>query len=44
MGPELLGRISARRAELDELQGQPAKQLAKTRAELDELARLRAGS
>lgn len=35
--PELLERITARRAELDELEEQ-AKQLAEVRAERDELA------
>ncbi|WP_199829726.1 hypothetical protein [Streptomyces sp. MMG1121] len=38
MDPELLERISARRAELDELEEHPAKQLAEVRAERDELA------
>ncbi|WP_244189839.1 hypothetical protein [Streptomyces incarnatus] len=38
MDPELLERIIARRAELDELEEQPAKQLAEVRAERDELA------
>ncbi|MDX2606193.1 hypothetical protein PV379_05855 [Streptomyces caniscabiei] len=38
LDPELLKRITARRAELDELAGQPAKQLAEVRAERDELA------
>ncbi|MGY3676884.1 hypothetical protein [Streptomyces sp. TE33382] len=38
LGPELLERITARRAELDELEEQPAKQLAEVRAERDELA------
>ncbi|GHH00172.1 hypothetical protein [Streptomyces rubradiris] len=38
LGPELLERITARRAELDELEDQPAKQLAEVRAERDELA------
>ncbi|MFD7628980.1 hypothetical protein ACFV7Q_23605 [Streptomyces sp. NPDC059851] len=36
--PELLEWITARRAELDELEEQLAKQLAKMRAERDELA------
>ncbi|MGK9465120.1 hypothetical protein ACSLFT_34590 (plasmid) [Streptomyces sp. G6] len=35
---DLLERIAARRAELDELEGQLAKQLAEVRAERDELA------
>ncbi|MGW2779491.1 hypothetical protein ACWC4C_44655 [Streptomyces olivaceoviridis] len=38
LDPELLKRIIARRAELDELEGQLAKQLAEVRAERDELA------
>ncbi|MGW5446860.1 hypothetical protein [Streptomyces asiaticus] len=38
MDPELLERITARRAELDELEEQLAKQLADVRAERDELA------
>ncbi|MFF7889941.1 hypothetical protein ACH40F_55925 [Streptomyces sp. NPDC020794] len=38
MDPELLERITARRAELDELEEQLAKQLAEVRAERDELA------
>ncbi|MFI6122631.1 hypothetical protein ACIBCU_22985 [Streptomyces sp. NPDC051064] len=38
MDPELLERITARRAELDELEEQLAKQLAEARAERDELA------
>ncbi|MFC9632206.1 hypothetical protein ACFTY8_23705 [Streptomyces mirabilis] len=38
MDPELLERITARRAELDELDEQLAKQLAEVRAERDELA------
>ncbi|WP_436989830.1 hypothetical protein [Streptomyces sp. enrichment culture] len=38
MDPELLERITARRAELDEREGQLAKQLAEVRAERDELA------
>ncbi|WP_255305814.1 hypothetical protein [Streptomyces sp. Wb2n-11] len=38
MGPELLERITARRAELDELEEQPAKQPAEVRAERDGLA------
>ncbi|MFF3129678.1 hypothetical protein ACFVRD_47670 [Streptomyces sp. NPDC057908] len=38
MDPELLERISARRAELDGLEEQLAKQLAEVRAEQDELA------
>lgn len=38
MDPELLERITARRAELDELEEQLAKQLAEIRAERDELA------
>ncbi|MEU6556438.1 hypothetical protein ABZ915_40275 [Streptomyces sp. NPDC046915] len=37
MDPELLERITARRAELDELEEQLAKQLAEVRAERDEL-------
>ncbi|MDX3243229.1 hypothetical protein [Streptomyces sp. ME18-1-4] len=37
-GSELLERITARRAELDELEEQLAKQLAEVRAERDELA------
>lgn len=37
MDPELLERITARRAELDELEAQLAKQLAEVRAEQDEL-------
>ncbi|MEG8281004.1 hypothetical protein [Streptomyces sp. AHA2] len=37
MDPELLERITARRAELDELEAQLAKQLAEVRAERDEL-------
>ncbi|MFI6703527.1 hypothetical protein ACIBJC_32040 [Streptomyces sp. NPDC050509] len=36
--PELLERITARRAELDELEELLAKQLAEVRAEQDELA------
>ncbi|MFD9427719.1 MULTISPECIES: hypothetical protein [unclassified Streptomyces] len=36
--PELLERISARRAELGEVEEQLAKQLAEVRAERDELA------
>ncbi|MFG2628140.1 hypothetical protein [Streptomyces sp. NPDC048473] len=36
--PEMLERITARRAELDELEEQLAKQLAEVRAERDELA------
>ncbi|MFI9630745.1 hypothetical protein [Streptomyces sp. NPDC052042] len=36
--PELLERITARRAELDELEAQLAKQLAEVRTERDELA------
>ncbi|MDX3642747.1 hypothetical protein [Streptomyces sp. MB09-02B] len=36
--PELLERITARRAELDELEEQLVKQLAEVRAERDELA------
>ncbi|MEV4504668.1 hypothetical protein [Streptomyces klenkii] len=35
--PELVERITARRAELDELEEQLAKQLAGVRAERDEL-------
>ncbi|MFH7340952.1 hypothetical protein [Streptomyces sp. KHY 26] len=38
LGPELLERMTARRAELDELEENPAVQLAKVRAERDELA------
>ncbi|MCG0283962.1 hypothetical protein [Streptomyces sp. PSAA01] len=38
MDPEVLERIAARRAELDGLQEQLVKQLAKVRAERDELA------
>ncbi|MFD3467088.1 hypothetical protein ACFWWM_12075 [Streptomyces sp. NPDC058682] len=38
MDPELLERITARRAELDELEEQLVKQLAEVRAERDELA------
>ncbi|WP_265566999.1 hypothetical protein [Streptomyces hygroscopicus] len=38
MDPELLERITARRAELDEIEEQLAKQLAEVRAERDELA------
>jgi hypothetical protein len=38
LDPELLGRITACRAELDELEGHLAKQLAEVRAERDELA------
>lgn len=38
LDPELLERITARRAELDELEEQLAKQLAEVRAERDELA------
>ncbi|MDG9688382.1 hypothetical protein QC334_37670 [Streptomyces sp. DH18] len=38
LDPELLERISARRAELDELEERLAKQLAEVRAERDELA------
>ncbi|MGD3109465.1 hypothetical protein [Streptomyces sp. YGL11-2] len=38
LDPELLARITARRAELDELEEQLAKQLAEVRAERDELA------
>ncbi|MGW2032233.1 hypothetical protein [Streptomyces sp. NPDC001811] len=38
LDPELLKRIIARRAELDELERQLAKQLAEVRAERDELA------
>ncbi|WP_258382827.1 hypothetical protein [Streptomyces sp. NTH33] len=38
MDPELLERITARRAELDELEEQLANQLAEIRAERDELA------
>ncbi|MGW0787299.1 hypothetical protein ACWD04_03365 [Streptomyces sp. NPDC002911] len=36
--PELLERITARRAELDELEEQLANQLSEVRAERDELA------
>ncbi|MGW1601402.1 hypothetical protein [Streptomyces eurythermus] len=38
MDPELLERITARRAELDELEERLAKELAEVRAERDELA------
>ncbi|MFE2640484.1 hypothetical protein ACFXKF_38100 [Streptomyces scopuliridis] len=38
LGPELLERITARRAELDGLEEQLTKQLAEVRAERDELA------
>ncbi|MFD9569314.1 hypothetical protein ACFWBI_05665 [Streptomyces sp. NPDC059982] len=38
LDPELLERTTARRAELDELEEQVAKQLAEVRAERDELA------
>lgn len=38
LDPELLERITARRAELDKLEEQLAKQLAEVRAERDELA------
>ncbi|MGW4518375.1 hypothetical protein ACWEO4_42190 [Streptomyces sp. NPDC004393] len=38
MDPELLERITARRAELNELEEQLAKQLAEVRAERNELA------
>ncbi|WP_432182585.1 hypothetical protein [Streptomyces sp. NBC_00063] len=38
LDPELLERITARRAELDELEEQLDKQLAEVRAERDELA------
>ncbi|MGV4989200.1 hypothetical protein ACVB8X_43895 [Streptomyces sp. NRAIS4] len=38
LDPELLERITARRAELDELEEQLAKQLTEVRAERDELA------
>ncbi|MFD5518743.1 hypothetical protein [Streptomyces sp. NPDC127066] len=38
LDPELLERITARRAELGELEEQLAKQLTKVRAERDELA------
>jgi hypothetical protein len=38
LDPELLERITARRAELDELEEMLAKQLAEVRAERDELA------
>ncbi|MEU7640071.1 hypothetical protein AB0C11_28910 [Streptomyces sp. NPDC039016] len=38
MDPELLERITTRRAELDELEEQLAKQLAEVRAERNELA------
>ncbi|MEU7166345.1 hypothetical protein AB0A70_17120 [Streptomyces morookaense] len=38
LDPELLERITARRAELDELEEQLAKQLAEVRAERDDLA------
>ncbi|MFF8932405.1 hypothetical protein ACF1AO_34650 [Streptomyces longwoodensis] len=38
LDPEMLERITARRAELDELEEQLARQLAEVRAERDELA------
>ncbi|MEW2636171.1 hypothetical protein AB0903_32155 [Streptomyces sp. NPDC048389] len=38
MGPEVLERITARRAELDELEEHLAKQLTRVRAERDEIA------
>ncbi|MGW1188675.1 hypothetical protein [Streptomyces sp. NPDC002559] len=38
LDPELLERITARRAELDELEEQPARQPAEVRAERDEPA------
>ncbi|MFF3624938.1 hypothetical protein [Streptomyces sp. NPDC002467] len=38
LDPELLERIAARRAELDELEEQLADQLAEARAERDDLA------
>ncbi|MCA6091423.1 hypothetical protein LE181_04460 [Streptomyces sp. SCA3-4] len=38
LDPELLERITARRAELDEFEEQLARQLAEVRAERDELA------
>ncbi|MFJ4343454.1 hypothetical protein [Streptomyces sp. NPDC088915] len=38
LDPELLERITARLAELDELEEQLAKQLVEVRAERDELA------
>jgi predicted nucleic acid-binding Zn-ribbon protein len=38
MDPELMERITARRAELDELEERLAKELAEVRAERDELA------
>ncbi|ALU97843.1 hypothetical protein WQO_33560 [Streptomyces globisporus C-1027] len=38
LDPELLERITARRAQLDELEEQLANQLAEVRAERDELA------
>lgn len=38
LDPELLERITVRRAELDELEERLAKQLAEVRAERDELA------
>lgn len=38
LDPRLLERITARRAELDELEEQLVKQLAVVRAERDELA------
>ncbi|MFE1408937.1 hypothetical protein ACFW5D_36420 [Streptomyces sp. NPDC058770] len=38
LDPELLERITARRAELDDLEAQLAKQLAEVRTERDELA------
>ncbi|QLE70243.1 hypothetical protein FGW37_00180 [Streptomyces rectiverticillatus] len=38
LGPELLERITARRAALDEIEEQLAKELAEVRAERNELA------
>jgi septal ring factor EnvC (AmiA/AmiB activator) len=38
MDPKLLERITARRAELDKLEEELAKQLAEVRSERDELA------
>ena len=38
LDPELLERITARRAELDELEGQLVNQLAEVRAERDDSA------
>ncbi|MFD4577766.1 hypothetical protein ACFWNK_36480 [Streptomyces sp. NPDC058417] len=38
LDPELLERITARRAELDDLEAQLVEQLAEVRSERDELA------